>query len=213
MNKHDLENMIFQIEERKGLKKVQFTQKAIAEVLGYLKEFQSLISKFEDKEQPKEVRFNGFVYDCNFDDARNILQEEILKMYAENKKLKEIEKLYTQQVIDIDKLKDDLELSEKSCVEIENENEELKHNLEEKERQLKKSIVSKLVIGQDCYFILDNKIESAKIEKIIITVSKYDDECSVYYSITDCYGYALRLPQEQVFETKEIAKSKLKEAN
>lgn len=36
MSNHDLENMIFNLEERKDLKKVELTQKAVVEVLGYL---------------------------------------------------------------------------------------------------------------------------------------------------------------------------------
>ena len=83
--------------------------------------------------------------------------------------------------------------------------------ISELEEQLKNSIVAKFKIGQKCYIRIDKEIEYAKIEKIIITIGKYDEECSVYYSITDSYGYALRLPQEQLFTTKEEAQAKLEE--
>lgn len=51
MSKHDLENMIFNLEERKYLKKVEFTQKAVIEVLGYLKELQKLKEEVADAEE------------------------------------------------------------------------------------------------------------------------------------------------------------------
>lgn len=50
MSKHDLENMIFNLEERKDLKKVEFTQKAVIEILGYLKQLADLEAKLAESE-------------------------------------------------------------------------------------------------------------------------------------------------------------------
>ena len=125
----------------------------------------------------REIRFNGFVYDCNYDEARIILQEEIFKMYAENKKLKEIEKLYTQQVIDMDKLKEDLELSEKSCVEIEKENEDLKQQLEEA-LNLRSDIqerFDKLILSYELVISEFEKVNGVLTDTIIeITQDEFD---------------------------------------
>lgn len=38
MNQHDLDNMIFNLEQRKKLKKVEVSQKGVIELLSYLKE-------------------------------------------------------------------------------------------------------------------------------------------------------------------------------
>lgn len=83
--------------------------------------------------------------------------------------------------------------------------------LEQELAELKeKAIVPKFKVGKEIYFVVD-KVEKGKIEKVFITVSKNDDENSISYSITDTYGYALRLPEEQVFATEQEALNKLKE--
>ena len=51
MSKHDLENMIFNLETRKDLKKVEFTQKAVIEVLGYLKQLADIEDNLENKKE------------------------------------------------------------------------------------------------------------------------------------------------------------------
>ena len=53
MDKHFLDNMIFNLEERKDLKEVRFTQKAVIEVLGYLKELSKI--KSEEQEEDRSV--------------------------------------------------------------------------------------------------------------------------------------------------------------
>ena len=83
--------------------------------------------------------------------------------------------------------------------------------LEQELAELKeKAIVPKFKIGKEIYFVID-KVEKGKIEKVFITVSKNDDENSIFYSITDIYGYALRLPEEQLFATLKEAEKKLQE--
>ena len=82
--------------------------------------------------------------------------------------------------------------------------------LEQELAELKKAIVPKFKVGKEIYFVID-KVEKGKIEKVFITISKNDDENIIFYSITDTYGYALRLPEEQVFTTEQEALEKLKE--
>ncbi len=78
------------------------------------------------------------------------------------------------------------------------------------EEQLENAIVPKFKIGQEVFLVID-KVEPAKIEKVICTIAKLDDENSTWYSLTDSYGYALRLPEEQVFTTREEAEKRLAE--
>ena len=61
--------------------------------------------------KPKEIRFNGFVVDCNYNEARKVLQENLFKMQAENKKLKESEELsnYAKCILKNKKLEEDFE--------------------------------------------------------------------------------------------------------
>lgn len=101
----------------------------------YENKISDLEAKLSESEKPKEIRFNGYVVDCNYDEARKVLQEDILKMQEENKKLKESEELsnYAKCILENKKLEEDLELSEKCCVEYEQEISELKQQLAEKE--------------------------------------------------------------------------------
>ena len=104
------------------------TQEEVCERLNDLE------TKLAEAQKPKEIRFNGFVVDCNYDEARKVLQEDLLKMQAENNKLKESEELsnYAKCILENKKLEEDLELSEKCCVEYEQETQELKQQLAEK---------------------------------------------------------------------------------
>ena len=97
------------------------------------KKISDLEAKLAELQKPKEIRFNGFVIDCNYDEARKVLQEDILKMWEENKKLKESEELsnYAKCILKNKKLEEDLELSEKCCVEYEQEMQKLKQQLAE----------------------------------------------------------------------------------
>lgn len=93
-----------------------------------------------------------------------------------------------------------------------NSNETLIHNLKNELAELKqKAIVPKFSLGQTCFIIWENDIISARIEKIIMKLSKDEEENSIFYSITNQYGYALRFPEEQIFATKEEAEQKLTE--
>lgn len=85
-------------------------------------------------------------------------------------------------------------------------------DLEQQLAELKqKAIVPKFSLGQTCFIIWENDIISARIEKIIMKLSKDEEENSIFYSITNQYGYALRFPEEQIFATKEEAEQRLKE--
>ena len=74
-------------------------------------ENQQLKHQLAESEKPKEIRFNGFVVDCNYNEARKVLQENLFKMQAENKKLKESEELsnYAKCILKNKKLKEDFE--------------------------------------------------------------------------------------------------------
>ena len=94
-------------------------------------ENQQLKHQLAESEKPKEIRFNGFVVDCNYNEARKVLQENLFKMQAENKKLKESEELsnYAKCILKNKKLEEDIELSKKCCVGYEQEIRELKKQL------------------------------------------------------------------------------------
>lgn len=89
----------------------------------------------------------------------------------------------------------------------------LENNQLEKElAELKeKAIVPKFSLKQTCFIICENDVMSAQIEKIIMKLSKDEEENSVFYSITNQYGYALRFQEEEIFGTKEEAEQKLAE--
>ena len=74
-------------------------------------ENQQLKHQLAESEKPKEIRFNGFVVDCNYNEARKVLKENLFKMQAENKKLKESEELsnYAKCILKNKKLKEDFE--------------------------------------------------------------------------------------------------------
>lgn len=69
---------------------------------------------------------------------------------------------------------------------------------------------TKFNIGQKVYFIIDS-VEIGRVEKIRATISKDEEENSVFYSITDTVGYALSLPEEQICLTEKEALHKLAE--
>ena len=64
---------------------------------------------------------------------------------------------------------------------------------------------TKFDIGQECYAVIGKDIEQVKIEKVVVTLGKSEDDSFTLYSITDSLGYACRLPEEQIFKTKEQA--------
>ena len=71
-------------------------------------------------------------------------------------------------------------------------------------------IETKFDINQEIYFVIDN-VEKGKINGIYPCIKEIEDECFTNYGITDKYGYALRLPEDQIFATREEAEAKLKE--
>ena len=71
-------------------------------------------------------------------------------------------------------------------------------------------IIPRFKVGQECHALLGKDIEKVRIEKIIANIGKLEDETFTLYSITDSMGYACRLPEEQLFSTKEQAKQHLK---
>lgn len=125
------------------------------------------------------------VKDCLFPEGLYEIKDKETKFY-----------LIMEDKKDVDKLKDYLTTKDEQI-----------RSLEE---QLKNSITPKFKIGQEVFFVID-KVEQAKIEKLIFTIGKLDDETMKFYSITDTYGYALRLPEEQIFATREEALKRLAE--
>ena len=113
------------------------------------KENQQLKHQLAESEKPKEIRFNGFVVDCNYNEARKVLQENLFKMQAENKKLKESEELsnYAKCILKNKKLEEDIELSKKCCVEYEQEIQELKKQLHDLPKKIVEEINEEL---HDC---------------------------------------------------------------
>ena len=79
-----------------------------------------LEAKLAESEKPKEIRFNGFVIDCNYDEARNNLQKEILKMQEENNELRKSQELqtYAQNILEINQLKQQLAEKDKEIKEL-----------------------------------------------------------------------------------------------
>ena len=92
-------------------------------------ENQQLKQQLAESKKPKEIRFNGFVVDCNYDEARKVLQENLFKMQAENKKLKESEELsnYAKCISQNKKLEEDFEHLHEEFVEKCNEFELKEH--------------------------------------------------------------------------------------
>ena len=65
-----------------------------------------------------------------------------------------------------------------------------------------KAIVPKFGLGQPCFIIWIDGVMLFHIEKIIMELSKDEEETSVDYLITNHYGYALTFPEEEIFATK-----------
>lgn len=83
-------------------------------------------------------------------------------------------------------------------------------NLKQELAKLKqKAIVPKFGLGQPCFIIWIDGVMLVHIEKIIMELSKDEEETSVDYLITNHYGYALTFPEEEIFATKEEAEQEL----
>ena len=76
MDKHYLDNMIFNLKNKKKLKEVTFTKQAVEEILEYLK----ILQNYEDRTNDLEKIISNYV-DSN------------ISFYEENKKLKEQNKI------------------------------------------------------------------------------------------------------------------------
>ena len=74
-------------------------------------------------------------------------------------------------------------------------------------------IETKFGINENIWFILrgENKAREGFINSIFAIIKENQEECFTRYGLTDMYDYALRLPEEQIFATKEEAEAKLKE--
>ena len=114
-----------------------------------------LEARLAEAQKPKEIRFNGFVVDCNYDEARKVLQEDLLKMQAENKKLKESEELsnYAKCILE--------------NKELEQEIQGLKQQLAEKDKEIEKILKEneELIIKYNVYNYGD-KIQQDKVYSI-----------------------------------------------
>lgn len=74
-------------------------------------------------------------------------------------------------------------------------------------------IETKFDINQEIYFIVrgEQEAKGGKIHSIHPDIKEVADFTFTRYGITDENGYALRLPEEQIFATKEEAEAKLEE--
>ena len=178
------------------------------------KEFADIEAKRAEAQKPKEIRFNGFVVDCNYDEARKVLQEDILKMWEENKKLKESEELsnYAKCILKNKKLEEDLELSEKCCVEYEQEIQELKQQVndwkqrfessEERNKQLTDNGVKALELKNEKIRELKKQL-AEKDEQIKRRIAVYEKQF-IEQTNENC-----ELKQQLAEEDKEVKQLKL----
>lgn len=174
------------------------------------KKIADLEAKLAESKKPKEIRFNGFVIDCNYEEARKILQEDILKMQAENKKLKESEELsnYAKCILENKKLEEDLELSEKCCVEYEQEITELKQQLAEKEKEkeiesLKASSDKNIDYLIEFASLIDNEKDCNRMLKALDRVKK-----GKKYIVDKTNQDKISFAVEQLEKVKEWCKKK-----
>ena len=85
-----------------------------------------------------------------------------------------------------------------------------RNDIFEENQQLKqKAIIPKFSLGQSCFIIWIDGVMLVHIEKIIMELSKDEEETSVDYLIKNHYGYALTFPEEEIFATKEEAEQEL----
>ena len=52
-------------------------EEVFEELRAELRQIADLEAKLAEAQKPKEIRFNGFVVDCNYDEARKVLQEDL----------------------------------------------------------------------------------------------------------------------------------------
>ena len=154
-----------------------------------------LESKLAESEKPKEIRFNGFVIDCNYDEARKVLQEDLLKMQAENKKLKESEELsnYAKCILKNKKLEEEIQ--------------KVKQQLAEKEKEIEYQESMKILAVKNQNKKAIEQLEKVKellntdFESIISWIDPYEDgECLT--SMTYNHNNTIKIIDNQINELK-----------
>lgn len=73
-------------------------------------------------------------------------------------------------------------------------------------------IKTKFDIGQEVFCLIgyqDNKIHKTKIEAVFTNFFKDEEYNFISYRIVDEYDYVHKIPEEQIFATKEEAEQKL----
>lgn len=154
---------------------------------------------------------NSFLpLDVFFNDIRDIKE----KNYNKEMAYKDLEKI-ADFIIDLqsqlDQANEDKMWLNVEIDTLKSEKENLMRTLEEASEELECAIVPKFKIGQNVWSIINDKIGEANITKITAVEGSFREENTINYSITDSYGYALRLPEEQLFATLEEAEKKLQE--
>ena len=73
-------------------------------------------------------------------------------------------------------------------------------------------IETKFDIGQEVWFILrgEKNIQEGFIKAVFPSIRETEEDSSVRYAIIDASGYALRIPEDQIFATLEEAEQALK---
>ncbi len=147
-----------------------------------------------------EIDKNLICFDCWSNEQPKALMKRIKELEEEIKKQENLMNLYK---LSCDNYLARLNEKDLQIGKMEEENAKLKGQLKN---------APKFELGQDVFIVIDN-IEKAKVERIIQTISKEEEECSIWYALTDKYGYALRLPEEQIFVTESEAQKYLDKTN
>lgn len=150
-NRHELGNMIFNLENRKNLKEVNFTKDAVREVLGYLKEL------YEIKNQKHEE-------DRRVADLEAKLAESEKKNFEILCENEELTYDYADKVAEITKLEQQLAEKETDLSLTINEIDVLKHNLKVAQEHDK--------VMCESYFNTCNEAHQEKIEFAIAELEK-----------------------------------------
>lgn len=180
-----------------------------------------LKQQLAEAQKPKEIRFNGFVVDCNYDEARKVLQEDILKMWEENKKLKESEELsnYAKCILENKKLEQEIQELKQQLAEEDKEVKQLKLDLGmfksvneflnrygiEKAREV--LLQTEKTKNQDKILFALEQLEKVKellntdFESIISWIDPYEDgECLT--SMTYNHNNTIKIIDNQIHELK-----------
>lgn len=205
-----------------GAQRIEERDQRIAELEEETEAYQKEINDFCNKRhfgclKDADKKLTELEEKCKWQDKEIELDGEKLKaLEEENKELKESNRIKTYYVSECNRLYDE---QQKENAKLKDKIDALNYakntvdywacrdkKVKELQEQMKNA--PKFELGQDVFIVVDN-IEKAKIEKIISTISKAEEECANWYSITDRYGYALRLPEEQIFATEAEAQKYL----